>query len=199
MPRPDHPAVTAARQFVFGYGSLAAEVHDGDVATLRGHRRAWGVAMDNRRDLPGYKSYRLRADASRPALYVAFLDIERHDDAVVTGVCTAVGERELDLLDRRERNYERVDVTDWVSGGRERVWAYRGSDGGRARLREGLAAGRAAVSRDYLEAVLSAIAAFAPHEARGVERAPEQAGLVVLDLERIDIPLPSGRRTPRRS
>ena len=32
--------------------------------------------MDNRVDIPGYKSYRLRADGSRPAVFVAFVDIE---------------------------------------------------------------------------------------------------------------------------
>ncbi|MGH2917402.1 MAG: hypothetical protein ACRDLS_02220, partial [Solirubrobacteraceae bacterium] len=60
-------------QFVFGYGSLAAEC-DGAAARLRDHRRVWGVAMDNSRDLPGYKHYRLRGDASRPAVFVAFVD-----------------------------------------------------------------------------------------------------------------------------
>ena len=54
------------RQFVFGYGSLTArpgpaptrELKErGFVADLAGLRRVWGVAMDNRRDLPGYKYY----------------------------------------------------------------------------------------------------------------------------------------------
>ena len=51
-------------QFVFGYGSLTARPgpvptrelkEHGFVADLTGLRRAWGVAMDNRHDLPGYK------------------------------------------------------------------------------------------------------------------------------------------------
>ena len=127
-----------APQFVFGYGSLVAEHERGHVATLRGHRRVWGVAMDNRRDLPGYKSYRLRADGSRPQIFVAFLDIAPDDSAAVAGICMPLADGELRELDDRERNYDRVDVTDAVDGARGRVWAYRGSQAGQARLREGL-------------------------------------------------------------
>jgi hypothetical protein len=180
--------VNAPREFVFGYGSLVAEHERGHVATLRGHRRVWGVAMDNSRDLPGYKSYRLRADGSRPQIFVAFLDIARDAGAAVAGICMPVGDRELLVLDDRERNYDRVDVTAEVDGARGRVWAYRGSQAGRARLREGLAGGRAAVSRDYLAGVLAGIALFAPHEAHAMRRSPNEAGLAVLDLERVEVP-----------
>jgi hypothetical protein len=175
------------REFVFGYGSLVAAHERGHVAMLRGHRRVWGVAMDNRRDLPGYKSYRLREDGSRPQIFVAFLDIARDDAAVVAGVCMPVGDGELRELDDRERNYDRVDVSDEVDGARGRVWAYRGSDAGKARLREGLAGGRAAVSREYLAGVVAALALFAPHEARAMERSPADAGLAVLDLARVEV------------
>jgi hypothetical protein len=192
----DHPAVNAApggeRQFVFGYGSLVAEHARGHVAILREHRRGWGVAMDNSRDLPGYKSYRLRSDASRPLLFVAFLDIEPDPDAAVTGLCMPVDERELRELDRRERNYRRIDVTRRIEGARGRVWAYGGSEAGRARLREGRARGRAAVSRDYLDGVLAGIAAIAPDEVAAVARSPGPAGMVVLDLDRVEIPEAAG-------
>ncbi len=67
--------------YVFGYGSLVAEGEGCHVAVLRGYRRVWGVAMDNSVDLPGYKCYRLRADLSRPAVFVAFVDVVR-DPAV---------------------------------------------------------------------------------------------------------------------
>jgi gamma-glutamylcyclotransferase (GGCT)/AIG2-like uncharacterized protein YtfP len=182
------------RQFVFGYGSLVAEHERGHVAILRGHRRIWGVAMDNRRDLDGYKSYRLRRDGSRPQVFVAFLDIEPDPACAVTGLCMPVDERALRALDRRERNYRRIDVTEAIAGarGRGRVWAYRGSEAGRARLRDGIACGRAAVSRDYLDGVLAGIAAIAPDEVAAVERSPRPAGLVVLDLDRIEIPQAAG-------
>jgi hypothetical protein len=184
-------------QFVFGYGSLVAEHERGHVATLRGHRRHWGVAMDNARDLPGYKYYRLKADGSRPPIFVAFLDIAPDRGANVAGICMPVAGDDLAELDDRERNYDRVDVTDLVDEPRGRVWAYRGSAAGQARLHEGLTRGRAAVSHDYLNGVLAALAVFAPGEADAMARSPSDAGLDVLDLERIEIP--RDQRTPNPS
>ena len=179
--------MSAPRQFVFGYGSLVAELARGQVATLRGHRRVWGVAMDNRRDLPGYKSYRLRADGSRPQVYVAFVDVEPAAGHSVTGVCVPAGEVELRELDRRERNYDRVEVTDLVEGARGRVWAYRGSEAGQARRQAGLAAATIVVSRDYLRDVVAALTAIAPDEVEPLHRARAGAGLTVLDLERVEV------------
>ncbi len=174
--------------FVFGYGSLAGEHLRCPVARLRGSRRVWGVAMDNRLDVPGYKSYRLRCDGSRPPVFVAFLDIEPCADSVVTGVCMPVDAGDLAALDARERNYDRIDVTAHIAGGPGgRVWVYRGSAAGRARLSAGLAEGRAVVSREYLERVRAGIAAIAPGEARDVARAVARTGLEVLELERVEI------------
>ena len=198
-PAPDHRAVSDRRtQFVFGYGSLVAEHERGHVATLRGHRRHWGVAMDNRRDLPGYKYYRLRRDGSRPPVFVAFLDIAPDRAASVAGICMPVADDDLAALDERERNYDRVDVTDQIDAARGRVWAYRGSAAGQARLRDGRARGRAAVSSDYLDGVLAAVALFAPDEADAMARSPSDAGLDVLDLERVEI-APGRYRTPKPS
>jgi hypothetical protein len=197
LPAADHRRVNArpacrGQELVFGYGSLVAESSRGHVATLRGRRRGWGVAMDNSRDLPGYKSYRLRSDGSRPAVFVAFLDIEPDPDRAVTGICMPVGEHELRELDRRERNYRRVDVTSAIADADadagERVWAYSGSQAARGRLRNARARGCAVVSRDYLDGVLHAIAAIAPDEVADVERSTALAGLRVLDLERVEIP-----------
>jgi len=169
-------------QFVFGYGSLAA-APGGLSCALRGWRRLWGVAMDNRLDVPGYKHYLLRSDASRPHVFVAFLDIVECPGAVTNGICVAADGPLLDALDERERNYERVDVTaacePAVAGAV--VWAYRGSAAGRARLDEGRRRGRAVVSREYLQLVR--------------DLAGEQTGdLPVWDLQRVDLP----RRSPSR-
>lgn len=180
------------RAYVFGYGSLAA-VRDGGYATvLHGHGRCWGVAMDNRRDLPGYKWYRLAASGERPALYVAFLDLVARAGAAVNGVCRPVGPDELARLDARERNYEHVDVTAHVAEARGTVWAYVGSAAGRARLQAGRRTARLAISRDYRDGVearfralgAGALAAFC------ASTDPPPDGCAVLDLERIDLPGP---------
>ena len=173
--------------YVFGYGSLVAEHARGHVATLRGHRRIWGVAMDNRVDIAGYKSYRLRADGSRPAVFVAFVDIERAAHCAITGTCMPVSGDDLRALDDRERNYDRIEVTDAVDGCPPgRVFAYSGSAAGRARLRAGLSHGVAVVSRAYLEGVRAAVGALAPDEVAAIDDGLD--GLTVLDLERVELP-----------
>ena len=82
--------------------------------------------------------YLRRSDGMRPAVYVAFLDLEADPGAEgVNGTLRPVSEAELDLLDRRERNYDRVDVTGDVDGIEGPVWTYVGSPEGRERLRRG--------------------------------------------------------------
>src|SRR5829696_1992440 len=96
-------------------------------ATLPGWRRTWGVAMDNAVDLPGYKHYE-EPDGARPALMVAFLDVEEADGREVNGAVFEVPD--LGELDRRERNYARTRVE--TSAGP--AWTYAGTPAGRARL-----------------------------------------------------------------
>jgi hypothetical protein len=68
--------VGGTARYVFGYGSLAAWAGRGEaLAELAGARRVWGVAMDNRVEIPGYKVYVDPADGSRPPVHVAFLDL----------------------------------------------------------------------------------------------------------------------------
>lgn len=177
-------------EYVFGYGSLVADHPDGYATELRGHRRRWGVAMDNRRDLPGYKWYRSRESGERPALFVAFLDLAvdaAGGDAAVNGLCHPLGAGELALLDARERNYDRVDVTERVVQARGRVWAYVGSAAGRARLADGRRAGSAAVSRDYLAAVEAGFARHGPAAVRAYDASTDALDLPLLDLERVEL------------
>jgi len=146
--------------WVFGYGSLlpagVTALPAGAVpCRLHGWRRSWGVAMDNARDLPGYKHY-LTPEGERPEVMVAFLDITPADDAVVNGAAIPVDEGELPGLDRRERNYRRVDVGHALDarlpdGGP--VWAYIGRHASRARAALGRREGRLVVARGYYERV----------------------------------------------
>ena len=150
--------------FVFGYGSLA-EPGAGRPLRLAGWRRVWGVAMDNRVTIPGYKYFLDRAGA-RPTVCVAFLDLVPDPAACVDGVVLEVAE--LGGLDARERNYRRVQV--------DGLWLYTGLE----EARERFAAGPTVVQRAYLESVR---AGFAAH---GLGFGPEPA-LPVLDLERVDV------------
>jgi hypothetical protein len=164
-------------EFVFGYGSLAGRANrglqrdadsDGFVADLDGYRRTWGVAMDNAVDLPGYKYFVNARTGERPPVYVAFLDIARVDAGSINGVCLPVSSSGLEALDRRERNYCRVEVTERVRGPLPatvgRVWVYEGSVSGRTRRSAGDRLGRTVIQRAYLEMVWSAFAALGEAE-----------------------------------
>lgn len=133
---------------VFAYGSLVAA--GGRAARLRGHRRFWGVAMDNMRDLPGYKHY-VDETGARPAVFVAFLDIEPDAGAEVDGVCLPVDAEALAALDQRERNYRQIDVTGLVDPhpGGGRVWAYTGLEESRERLAAARRRGNAVIAAAY--------------------------------------------------
>ena len=174
--------MSSGAQFVFGYGSLAGS--DGRRARLEGYRRVWGVAMDNRVDIAGYKSYRRLHDGNRPAVYVAFLDIVEDAGAAVEGVLLAVDDAALRTLDARERNYDRIDVSAAVSGAAcRRVWTYRGSDAGRERLRIGMQEASAVADADYVAAVQATL------DALGIDEDVRPGdGLALMWLERIDLP-----------
>jgi gamma-glutamyl AIG2-like cyclotransferase len=178
------------RHHVFGYASLVtdAEGHDVTTAELPGHRRVWGVATDNTRAIPGYKMYLLRSDGTRPAVYVAFLDLAPDPVLSVTGLVRAVSEEELERLDRRERNYRRVDVSGAIEGFDGRVWTYMGSHEGRERLARGREEGRAVVSRDYLEKVHAGFRRLGGEAHARFLESSALDDLPVWDLERIDLP-----------
>lgn len=132
----------AAVDTVFGYGSL--RVPGARPARLRGWRRTWGVAMDNRVAIPGYKAYEDPATGERPAVHVAFVDVVEDPAAAVDGALLEAAD--LALLDARERNYvRRVVRTDAGP-----AWLYVGTAAGRARFAAGLGAGTLVVDAGYL-------------------------------------------------
>jgi Gamma-glutamyl cyclotransferase, AIG2-like len=183
------------REFVFGYGSLAAPPDgvvasrarraDGFVCDLRGHRRQWGVAMDNRRDLPGYKHY-TDARGERPPVFVCFLDIVLDPSSSVNGLCVPVDPARLAALDARERNYERLDVSRSVDAGGARVWAYVGRRASRLRMRRAVAAGRAVIDAGYLSAVTDGFRALGAGEWEACAPSLGPGSLPVLALTRHD-------------
>jgi hypothetical protein len=175
---------------VFGYGSLVTSA--ARAVVLRGHRRVWGVAMDNRVAVPGYKVYEL-PDGTRPPVSVAFLDLEPAAGTAVNGGLLPVDNEALARLDDRERQYERVDVTAAIApapaAGDGPVWAYAGRPEGRARV----AAGRAGmadvlVQRAYLETVEAAFAALGGGALDRYRASTEPPPFPLADLARIDLP-----------
>jgi hypothetical protein len=202
--------VARAAAYVFGYGSLAAAaaalatrrapVRDGDprgyVTELRGHERWWGVAMDNRQAIAGYKRY-VDAAGEAPPVHVCFLDLRpvaagRGSAPGVNGVCTPITSRALAALDARERNYERVDVTPLVAHAAATVWAYIGSDAGRARAQAGRDAGSAVVAHEYCGLVERGFARLGPREMERYRATTAPPGVPVVALTREELP-PSRR------
>ncbi|MGI8597013.1 MAG: gamma-glutamylcyclotransferase family protein [Thermoleophilaceae bacterium] len=187
----------SAGDLVFGYGSLAAEtdflpIRDphprGWVADLTGHRRVWGVAMDNSIAIPGYKRYVDLETGDPPAVMVAFLDVVPDPDAAVNGVLAPVTAESLDALDDRERNYRRVEVTDRVRPtAPARVWTFKGRPDARERLRSGLATSDAVISRGYLEAVETGFRRLGTGEWERYAASTEDPPCPVRDLRRVDL------------
>jgi cation transport regulator ChaC len=144
-------------QFVFAYGSLvrdlAGAMQDGGAraARLRDRRRAWNVAMENAVSLPGYKHYLDPRDRSRPEVFVAFLNLVAAPGELVNGVLYPVSDEQLAALDRRERNYSRVEVGDSLEQRMAgRAWTYVGRPEAVRRFEDGARLGRAVIDSSYL-------------------------------------------------
>ncbi len=176
--------------FVFGYGSLASDLLANiEVRRLRGYRRVFGVAADNSEEIAGYKRYRVPGDGDYPDVYVAFLDIVEEPDSTINGVLAAIDPGSLADLDRRERNYDRIDVTAAIDDPPDgRVWAYTGSRDGRSRLQAGIEAGTAVVQRSYLEHVHDGFRRLGDGEYERFVATTELDSLPLVDLERVDLP-----------
>jgi len=170
------------RTFVFGYGSLL-RLAGGIPCRLLGHRRAWNVAMDNRRTIPGYKYYVDPETGERPAVHVAFLNIYPAPEEGVNGIAFPVAPEALDQLDRRERNYDRIDVTrllDVDLGGT--VWTYLG----RKDARERFEANSAVVSQDYFDAVRDGFESVGGLDE--FDRSTDRLTVPLRRLRRVDLP-----------
>ena len=191
------PASRPDRNLIFGYASLLdpeLPVPPPRPARLRGRRRGWGVAMDNRRTIPGYKVYVDPASGEQPPVYVAYLDLEDDPGAWVNGALIVVDDDLLAGLDRRERSYERHEVTPFVDADVDGpVWAYVGRPEARERLRRGRADGTAVVSRAYHDKVRADFAALGAPMLRDFDRTTAPLTLPLVELVRVDLD-PDGRR-----
>jgi Gamma-glutamyl cyclotransferase, AIG2-like len=184
--------------YVFGFASLLghrdaapgeerAAAPEPVLCDLRGYTRRWNVAMDNSVTLPGYKYYVDRATGSRPAVFVTFLNLEPRADATVNGVAFPSDPEALELLDERERNYRRTDVTGAVGARVDgRVYAYTGLPEALERFETGRRSGRAVISRDYHDDVRRSFEAFGRAALAEFDRTTEPPPCPLVDLERRD-------------
>jgi hypothetical protein len=178
-------------QYVFGYASLVAPREPAPglrAGVLRGYRRTWNVAMDNSRAIPGYKQYVDPATGTRPNCFVVFLNIVPDRGASVNGAMFRVSADELDELDERERNYERIEVSsrlaEAVVG---TVWSYAGSEAGVARYEEGRRTGRAVISAAYHDDVRCGFATLGHHAAAEFDRLTEPPPCPIVPLDRVPL------------
>jgi hypothetical protein len=185
------------REWLFVYGSLVADgprtatrdLHpDGVIADLPGYRRTWGVAMDNRVDIPGYKFYVDRLTNERPLVRVAFLDIEPEPHHVVNGICRPVTPDELRDLDAREQQYVRIDVGAGFPMIASTVWTYVGSASGRERRRDGDSSGATVVAQGYRDLVLAGFNALGPDERAAFDSSTAPCSCPVVPLVRRELP-----------
>jgi hypothetical protein len=145
--------------------------------------------MDNTRDLPGYKYYLDPETGDRPGVCVAYLDLAHDPRTAVNGVVFPVEAPALAALDRRERNYERRDVTahlDPPIGGR--VWTYIGTAAARERLERARERGAAVVDRAYFDTVRDGFAQLGPAELERFDASTDSPPLPMTALRRVDMP-----------
>jgi hypothetical protein len=141
--------------------------------------------MDNSRDIPGYKYYLDAVTGERPAVYVAFVDLEPDPETAVNGVVFPVRAGGLAALDARERNYQREDVTGLLSEppADGRVWAYLGTESARERF----ATGPTVVCRSYVEQMRDGFAKLGPGELARFDASTDDPPVELLELERVDL------------
>jgi cation transport regulator ChaC len=179
--------------WVFGYGSLVSPEsmartigrtvapHEGWLAAhLHGFGRRWN-----------YGSKRQRADWHGPDGFVESgvvicLGIEAAADERCNGVVVRVDDRELAALDRRESDYDRVDVTDLVATEREaiegRIVTYVPRPSAIERYLSARLERRAAVRLGYVELVRAAFHGLGEHHLDEYVAATPEPDVPVVDF-----------------
>ena len=177
--------------WVLAYGSLLvrAGVEGAGVAvTLHQHRRRWNVAMENTRDLPGYRFFRDPRTGERPDVAVAFVNACPAPGEHLNAVAFAVVAADLPALDARERNYARTDVSDLVAPALDApVHAYLGLPEARERFETARERGRAVVGRAYHDGVRAGFAALGPGALDEFDRTTDPPVVPLMDL--VAVPL----------
>ena len=181
--------------WVFGYGSLVAPASlartigrtvrlgdDAFEAALAGYGRRWnyGTMVEGESiDEPG-----------RTWTVVA-LGLEASSSESVNGLIARVDEGDLAALDRRERNYDRVDVTDLITvvgHAVSSVVTYVPRPDPVERFEAARAAGSAAISKRYWDLVDGAFAALGTSQRDRYHATTPDAGIPVVELHERFVP-----------
>jgi hypothetical protein len=189
--------------YVFGYATIAdpddhlvvraASDRPAVEGKVRGFRRVWDAAVENRAAAADHKHYVDRVTGERPDVVVVTLNIEPDADAAVNGIAVPVDEPMLRLFDRREYFLERIDVTDRFSRDLGLpVWAYTATPESVALYRSARADGRAVIRKSYLERVMKTFRALGPDALRDFERWTSPPECPIADLEIVRAPGDAG-------
>ena len=124
--------------------------------------------MDNAQTFAGYKCYIDAATDERLDAFIAFANIEPETAASVHGLLFEADARVLEILDHRERNYTRTDVTHQIANTVEgTVWTYVGHPDANARYHHALRTNTLVLDQDYVETIAAALeSAGLPYEAQ---------------------------------
>ena len=185
--------------FVFGYGSLVNVQNleqylqrelqpdlDYVICSLENWQRCWNVAMDNSIDLPDYKYYRDRQTKERLKVFVTFLNVRPCLDKIVRGILFCVSDAELKNLDLRERNYQRIEITQQldikieISGN---AWTYIGLSEAEQRYQTGLLQDKAVIARTYFDSVQNAYISLGNKEYANYLDTTDKLEVSIIDLE----------------
>ncbi|MEX2627420.1 MAG: gamma-glutamylcyclotransferase family protein [Ilumatobacteraceae bacterium] len=172
--------------WAFGYGSLVSPASLGATlgrpvrpgigwaeAVLYGHGRRWNYGIGGPAG-DGVVGYWTDADGVQHEVTMVALGIVVAAETIgresINGVVIAVDDDELERLDRRERHYDRIDVTDVVEpddrlpGPRpgDRVVTYLPRREAVERYENARDAGTAAIEQRYWDLVEGAFAALGP-------------------------------------
>ncbi len=187
--------------YIFGYGSLVHvprlkaylgreefEADDLFFCRLGGYRRIWNIAMDNRVNLPGYKYYVDSETGLRPDVYVTFLNIWPSSDDSIAGILFRVDAEQLASLDKRERNYRRVEITNLLDRSVQgRAWVYIGSPEAEQRFKLGFSNNTAVISQSYYDLVYEAYASLGEDSAPDYLATTDKPIVPLRNLKRIEL------------
>lgn len=187
------------KNYIFGYGSLVNVENLKDYLNretnyleyqyvkLLCYRRNWETAMYNLEDIKKYKYY-LNSDGQREDVYISFLNIRMDDNSILEGILFNVDDIELKKLDEREKNYDRIEVTNNIFPKiKGKVWTYIASKQGGSRFHKGVLNNKIVIQKKYIDAVINAYKNINTKALINFFKSTDFIDIPIKDLKRINI------------